>query len=85
LGCAALKDLVIGKGLSSISAGAFEGCNSLQNVFFKFSESEMPRILIGENPEIDYVNIYFYSEEEPTECGNFWYFDKNGEIKIWQK
>ena len=43
----------------------------------------MPRILIGENPELDYVNIYFYSEEEPTQKGDYWHYNDEGEIEVW--
>ena len=43
----------------------------------------MPRILIGENPELDYINIFFYSEEEPTEKGDFWHYNEDGMVEIW--
>ena len=83
LGCSSLKDLVISKNISSISAGAFEGCTSLKTVYFKFAETEMPRILIGDNPELDYVSLYFYSEEQPTETGDFWHYNEDGEPTVW--
>ena len=51
----------------------------------KYTESEMPRILIGENPELDYVSVYFYSEEEPTGYGDFWHYDEDGNPLPWKE
>ena len=27
--------------------------------------------------------MYYYSEEQPIAEGNYWHYDKNGEITIW--
>ena len=74
MGCSSLSEFVAYKNISSISAGAFEGCSSLQNVYFKFTEDEMPRILVGDNPELDNIKLYFYSEEDTGISGNFGYY-----------
>lgn len=26
---------------------------------------------------------YFYSESEPTEDGNFWHYDADGNVAVW--
>ena len=74
VGCSSLADVTVYKNISSISAGAFEGCVSLKNVYFKFLEEEMPRILVGDNPELDNIKLYFYSEEDLGASGNFGYY-----------
>jgi hypothetical protein len=85
LGCTALKELVIKRNISSISTGAFEGCSGIERIYFKFSEYEMPRILVGENPELDNAELYFYSKEEPQEEGNYWHYSEDGTVEIWVK
>lgn len=30
------------------------------------------------------MNIYWYSETSPTATGNYWHYDENGEICIWE-
>ena len=29
------------------------------------------------------ATIYFYSETEPTEDGNFWRYDADGNVAVW--
>ena len=82
-GCARLKSLVIGKGVESISAGAFEGCGAIERIYFKSGMDEMPRILIGDNPELDDVEIYYYSEEEPEIKMFAWHYDESGVATPW--
>ena len=31
------------------------------------------------------ATVYYYSEEYPTEEGNYWYYDKDGIACIWQQ
>ena len=34
--------------------------------------------------KLDTIHIYFYSEDEPEEEGNFWHYNSEGEIEIWE-
>ena len=82
--CTNLTSITIPKSVTTIDSEAFYGCSSLTNVYCYGTQSDW------ENIEIDYGNttltnatIYYYSETEPSETGNYWYYDENGNIVIW--
>ncbi|MBO4323293.1 MAG: hypothetical protein J5836_01380, partial [Clostridia bacterium] len=62
----------------SIGWDAFYGCSGLTKVYYKGMAEEWDNISI--NNEGDYNNYlinatrYYYSEEEPTESGNYWHY-----------
>ena len=68
-----LKNLVLDIGELEIYNGAFSGCNSLDKVF----------VLNGDIAEITWTkgfvdapfnNPFYYSENEPTDEGNYWHY-----------
>ena len=50
-------------------------------VYYKGTEQEWNNILPSKNRV---GTIYFYSEDEPEEEGNFWHYNSEGEIEIWE-
>lgn len=83
-GCSSMKTVVLPSTLTSIQDGAFASCNSLISVFFGGTEEQFDAIQIADsNDAIIDANIYFYSETQPTENGNFWHYEDGTPI-IWQ-
>ncbi len=78
------KSIVIPKSVVEIGESAFTNCISL-SVY-----CEMPYEPSGWSKYWDAVtdlrdmNIYWYSETSPTATGNYWHYDENGEICIWE-
>ena len=81
-GCTGLKSVVIGKNVESISAGAFEGCTGIKEIRFLHASDEMPRILIGFNPELDGAEVVYEESESEDYNAPKKYF-KTGEITLW--
>ena len=36
------------------------------------------------NNELTNATRYYYSDSQPTEEGNYWHYDENGEVTVWQ-
>ena len=51
-------------------------------VYYAGTKQEWYRIGWQQNMAIDYDFVYFYSENEPLEEGNYWRYD-DGEITVW--
>lgn len=49
-------------------------CPGAKNIFFEGSKEDL---------EVPYDTTYYYSETEPTEEGNYWYYDSNNNPVIW--
>ena len=82
--CTALSYVVMHNTLTKIGDGAFIGCDSLEAVYFYGAKTEFDGIEIANgNAELKSASLYCYSEKQPTESGDFWYFDTKGKIKIW--
>jgi tetratricopeptide (TPR) repeat protein len=82
--CSSLTSVVIGDGVTSIGAWAFYDCTSLTSVYYKGSASDWNNISIDEyNYALTKATRYYYSESQPTEEGNYWYYDENGKVVVW--
>ena len=81
-----VTDLVIPNSVTSIVRYAFEGCSELKSVYYKGTASDWTKIFIGSyNSNLISATRYYYSEEEPTDDGNYWHYDENGTIVVWAK
>ena len=91
-GCSSLTNITIPKAITSIGIRAFYDCESLESIYYHGTVSEWDAITIGSsNTYLTNATIYYYSENEPTinadgtaYNGNYWHFDENGEIVVWQ-
>ena len=83
-GCSSLRTVVLPSSLTTVENGAFDDCTSIKSVFFKGSEEEFDAIdFTNGNKELTDATVYFYSEEQPTEEGVYWHYDKNNSPTIW--
>ena len=83
--CSSLESITIGKGLKSIGSFAFIGCKSLTSVYYMGLPIEWSTISIGcDNSTLIDANYYYYSETYPADTTyNYWHYDENGEIVVW--
>ena len=86
--CCRRIGVVIGDSVTRIGEYAFSDCSSLTNVYYKGTASDWGNIDIyfDGNDYLTNATKYYYVESEedvPTDGGNYWHYDKNGEIAIW--
>lgn len=87
--CSSLTEIVISNKVISIGNWAFNGCTSLTNVYYKGTEEDWEKIVIGNNNDcLNIATIYYYVENEvdvPTDGGNYWHYDTDGKtILLWE-
>ena len=82
-----VKNLILPSSLNVVSSSAFIACDSLQNVYYLGTEEGWADINIGSsNSYLTKATRYYYVENEsdvPTDGGNYWHYDKNGNPVIW--
>ena len=72
--------MTIGNSVTSIGSYAFYNCSSLTNVYYAGTESEWTEIDTG---DLTTSTIYYYSETQPTDDGNYWYYDGDSNVAVW--
>ena len=88
-GCTSLKTVTAHASLKKISDSAFLDCGALTAIYYYGSADEWDSVEISEgnngNDAVIGARLYIYSEQEPDDSaeGEYWYFDKNGKIRIW--
>ena len=83
--CSSLTSVVIGDSVEFIGSYAFYGCSSLTEVYYNGSAAEWNSISIGSyNDPLKNATRYYYSENQPTEEGNFWHW-VDGKVVVWGK
>ena len=84
-GCTSLKSVVLPL-YYEICEGTFSGCTSLESIYYLGHTGNWKEIKIDDGNEAVYTaTIYFYDPNKPKTEGNFWHYDENGEIVVWQK
>ncbi|MBR2970498.1 MAG: leucine-rich repeat domain-containing protein, partial [Clostridia bacterium] len=92
--CNSLESIVLPSGLRIIEDYAFNHVDRLHNVYFKGTAKEWDDITcdISGNFPLYEATHYYYSETEPVinaegtgYDGNWWYYDDNGEVNIWDE
>ena len=82
--CGSLTSIVIGDSTTTIGKEAFINCSGLTSVYYKGEECDWSEISIDSgNSQLVKATRYYYSETQPTEEGNYWYYDENGEVAVW--
>ncbi|MBQ5802307.1 MAG: leucine-rich repeat domain-containing protein, partial [Clostridia bacterium] len=84
--CTNLTSVTIGNSVTSIGEYAFSNCASLTSVYYGGTESDWGNISIGyHNSELTFsATRYYYSETQPTEEGNYWHYDEEGNPGVWE-
>ncbi len=84
-GCKRLTSLVVGKSVTSIGYGAFASCTNLTSVYYKGTEREWDEINFdSDNDYLMSATCYYYSENRPTKEGNYWHYDENNQLVVWE-
>lgn len=82
--CSSLTSVIIPDSVTSIGAQAFYNCTSLNQVYYKGTANDWAEIDVDSyNTSLTTATIYYYSETQPTESGNFWHYDENGVPTKW--
>ena len=81
--CESLASVVIPDSVTSVGHWAFDGCENFERVFYGGTEDDFANIEIDEeNGYLEETPKYFYSEEQPTEEGNYWHY-VDGVPTVW--
>lgn len=73
--CEGLTNVIVGSGVSSIGRYAFYGCDKLEATHYLGTADTWSNITIQNyNDSINKSAIYYYSETQPTEAGDFWHY-----------
>jgi len=83
-GCTKLESVVLPKSLTLIDEWAFMDCTNLKAIYYTGTAEEWAKIEIFDDPLSDTATIYYFSEEEPQDGGNYWHYDENDNPVVWQ-
>ena len=85
--CTSLDTLVAYNTLKSIEDGAFIDCDVFDAVCYFGTADEWAQTQIAKgnsgNDVVIEADLYIYSETKPADDGKYWYFAKDGRIRVW--
>ena len=81
--CTSLESIVFPKTVTETWNGIFSECTSFKYFFYEGTKKEFDDSKISSNLGVDASKIYYYSETEPTESGQYWHY-VDGMPTIWQ-
>ena len=83
--CSSLTQVVLPSTLNTIYGLAFYGCSALHHVLYHGTQEEWAHVKINTtlNDPILCADVYFYSEAQPSQAGNYWRY-VDGVPKIWE-
>ena len=84
MACESLSTVILGKNVTTIDQSAFMQCSSISNVYYLGSSSEWSEIKINSSGNSDFTSArrYYYSENEPSDNGNYWHY-VDGKVTVW--
>lgn len=84
--CSGLETIIIPTSVNKIGWAAFYACSKLSNIFYTGTAEEWAKINIDWSDDynscITTDKIYYYTETQPTETGNYWHYE-NGVPTVW--
>ena len=82
--CSNLISIVIPNSVTSIGNYTFDSCSNLTSVYYKGEQIKWQAISIdSNNTYLTDAERYYYSENSPTESGNYWHYDNKNNIVEW--
>lgn len=73
--CIALKEIILPSSLQIVYISAFQGCKNLSRIWYHGEKSAWEEITFGLfNKPIETSAVFFYSETEPVDEGNYWHY-----------
>lgn len=82
--CIYIESIILPNSIKKIGYNSFEGCLNLNSIYYNGKKDEWNLIIIdsSNNDILNNLTIYYYS---PINLGykNYWYYDDNKNIKIW--
>jgi len=73
-----LTSAVLPSTVTTIGKNAFNGCANLK-IYFEGDETAWQSAAGTAST----LTVYFYSAEQPSQSGTFWYYDENGNPAVW--
>lgn len=74
--CLSLNSVIIPKSIRSIGYYSFYADSRLEKIFYCGTEEEWANVTIDANSNMSTAAVvYYYSETEPEEPGNYWHYD----------
>ncbi|MCM1043204.1 MAG: leucine-rich repeat domain-containing protein [Corallococcus sp.] len=83
-GCTSITSVLISAKVQSVGDYAFYRCDNLKEVFYGADETQWSAISMnaGRNSALTDAERYYYSEQQPTSDGNYWYY-VNEQLTKW--
>ena len=81
--CKNLENVIIGKGVTKIGGYAFYECPYVIRLYYKGTIDEWNSIDIEDHQYPLNVTPYCYSKASPSKEGDYWYYDDDGNPKVW--
>lgn len=79
--CSNLTSIVFPSGVTVISEyDPFMLCDNLSTIYY-CGNVEQWNLIVGKPTD---VNVYCYSQSEPTQSGNYWHYNINGLPVVWE-
>ena len=79
-----LNSVVIPESITTINDSAFYNCSNLNTIFYKGTEDEWYAITIFDNnSSLIEAKRYYYSENMPTDIGDYWHYNDSGLPEVW--
>lgn len=78
--CENLTSVTIGSNVTTIGDSAFYNCSNLSRIFYKGSAESWNDITFGVNARPG--KVYYFTETEPTDGGNYWHYDTDGKTPV---
>ena len=75
--CNSLTSIIIPESVASIGDMAFADCNTLEAVYYRGTATQWQAV-IGSDSFVSTTTVYYYSETQPTEAGNYWHYGTDG-------
>ena len=83
-GCTSLTSITIPGNIQTLGHNVFYGCSNLERLYYTGTADEWALVTINnDNVYPLRVTPYYYSSDQPTIAGNYWYYNTNNAKRVW--